>query len=194
MKTLGTAGILGGGAAVVVGTLVSYDADSSLWDLRTRFPVILTVAAGAAVGLALAGLAMKRLASLLCALVVSAFLLGEAFPALLTAYDEFSIGFWLAVGGAALMTMASAVLVAGAVRSPAIGTGRIASFGVPAESVLGGAVPDESARGGAVPVGRPVTEGRAGVRLPPAGWYPDPSGTARERLWSGDAWTEHARS
>jgi hypothetical protein len=29
--------------------------------------------------------------------------------------------------------------------------------------------------------------------LPPAGWYEDPSGDARERYWTGEAWSEHTR-
>lgn len=28
---------------------------------------------------------------------------------------------------------------------------------------------------------------------PPAGWYEDPSGEARERYWAGGAWSEHTR-
>ncbi|WP_375399251.1 DUF2510 domain-containing protein [uncultured Amnibacterium sp.] len=29
------------------------------------------------------------------------------------------------------------------------------------------------------------------TRLPPAGWFPDPSGSGRQRYWDGTAWTEH---
>jgi Protein of unknown function (DUF2510) len=29
--------------------------------------------------------------------------------------------------------------------------------------------------------------------LPPAGWFEDPSGEARERYWTGGAWSEHTR-
>jgi hypothetical protein len=29
------------------------------------------------------------------------------------------------------------------------------------------------------------------VTLPPAGWYPDPSGPSRTRYWNGQQWTEH---
>jgi hypothetical protein len=29
--------------------------------------------------------------------------------------------------------------------------------------------------------------------LPPAGWYPDPAHSAKERYWSGEAWTQDVR-
>lgn len=29
--------------------------------------------------------------------------------------------------------------------------------------------------------------------LPPAGWYPDPSGRPGERWWDGRGWTDHVR-
>jgi hypothetical protein len=34
---------------------------------------------------------------------------------------------------------------------------------------------------------------RQTTALAPAGWYPDPSGQARERYWDGHSWTESAR-
>ena len=44
---------------------------------------------------------------------------------------------------------------------------------------------------------RPVAEVQAPARrtdtVAPAGWYPDPSGQARERYWDGQSWTESAR-
>ncbi len=31
----------------------------------------------------------------------------------------------------------------------------------------------------------------APTALPPAGWYPDPGGTPKQRYWDGNSWTEH---
>jgi hypothetical protein len=37
-------------------------------------------------------------------------------------------------------------------------------------------------------------EGSAEVaELPPAGWYPDPTGRAEQRFWDGSAWTEETQ-
>jgi hypothetical protein len=44
--------------------------------------------------------------------------------------------------------------------------------------------------------GYTVREGRpapAAAVPPAAGWYDDPSGVARERYWTGDAWSEQTR-
>jgi hypothetical protein len=32
-----------------------------------------------------------------------------------------------------------------------------------------------------------------GPALPPAGWYTDPAGSAKQRYWNGEAWTSHVR-
>ena len=38
-----------------------------------------------------------------------------------------------------------------------------------------------------------VENGGRPPSLPPAGWYPDPSGQARERWWDGRGWSHHLR-
>lgn len=41
------------------------------------------------------------------------------------------------------------------------------------------------------PAAAGVGTGRPGAPSPPAGWYPDPSGTARLRWWDGKGWSDH---
>lgn len=38
-----------------------------------------------------------------------------------------------------------------------------------------------------------IQQSATATGLPPAGWYQDPSGEARERYWTGEAWSEHTR-
>jgi hypothetical protein len=41
-----------------------------------------------------------------------------------------------------------------------------------------------------VPMSSPATHTAASA-TPPAGWFPDPSGSAQQRWWDGQRWTEH---
>jgi hypothetical protein len=46
--------------------------------------------------------------------------------------------------------------------------------------------------GAGVATARPAT-GSTSPATTPAGWYPDPSGAAAQRYWSGTAWTDQVR-
>ncbi|MHB8449082.1 MAG: HNH endonuclease [Mycobacteriales bacterium] len=48
-------------------------------------------------------------------------------------------------------------------------------------------------RSAASPVTPAVQATREPSGLPPAAWYPDPSGQAGRRYWDGEAWTEHTQ-
>lgn len=62
--------------------------------------------------------------------------------------------------------------------------------GGPPSAQESGAEPAASQRGSEGP---PQPNRTAASVLPRPGWYPDPSGQARERFWSGEAWTPELR-
>lgn len=218
MKRIGVATVAGGGVAVIGSLFVHYAADTSVWQLTTRYPVLLTILALVAIGLTAASLAVNRTWLLAVATAVSAFILGEAFPAELTSYN-YQLGFWLAVAGAAIMVLGGIMATAASIKESRrawapnaahtanSGAAASGSFGngatVPAaaNSVTSPGAPSnrsyqtaDSPPGGATAqaADAPAAAALTSV-LPPAGWYPDPARTAEERYWSGQAWTEDVR-
>lgn len=121
---VGKVAVLVGSVMLIVSTFITYASAGgvslSLWQSTTRFPVILTVlAAGTMVVIALSFF-LDRVGLALSAMVVSAFLLGETFPLVFDRYSPFGAGFWLGVGGAAIMCVGSVLIIA--LRSKAAGS------------------------------------------------------------------------
>jgi hydrogenase/urease accessory protein HupE len=166
-KPIGITAVVIGGVAAIVSPLLHYVLDTSVWQLTTRYPLIVTILVAVAMALAVTSLAVDRWLLLAVAGLISAFVLGEVFPLIVPSY-HYEIGFWLWTGGAAIMTAGSVLALTGSID----GLRR-------AERRAGIAfAADTSGAGGA---------------SPPAGWYPDPAGAGKERFWAGEAWTENVR-
>lgn len=215
MKVIGIAIVVAGGVAVIVSQFLTYDSvsDNSIWQQTTRYPIILTAVAAIAVALAVVSLIIKRWLLLGLAAVISAFLLGETFPVGAVEYDAYEVGFWVLVGGALLMTAGAVLAAADSVNlqlklERRAGIGSAAHFvGHPDTGAVAPAPSDPvsprpqevlSERqpadvGRATEHGSRAATGAATGDLPPAGWYPDPAGAARERYWSGQAWLNDVR-
>lgn len=238
MKRVGSVVLMAGAVLVIVSNFLRYFTDSSLtvWQVTTRYPVVLTVLAALAVAMAAVCFTGERVLPLGAAAVLGAFLVGEAFPVWTNSY-HYRIGFWLAVGGAMLMVVGGLVALAGGIRAasePALGfmpaaggPTTTAVSGASTTAVSGAATTVVSDASTAWPMGAPQSQPVAGAApaattstwagriatprgettsgptattnstptavLPPAGWYPDPAGTARDRYWSGDQWTHDVR-
>lgn len=230
MKRVGSVVLMAGAVLVIVSNFLRYFTDSSLtvWQVTTRYPVVLTVLAALAVAMAAVCFTGERVLPLGAAAVLGAFLVGEAFPVWTNSY-HYRIGFWLAVGGAMLMVVGGLVALAGGIRAasePALGF-MPAAGGPTTTAVSGASTTAVSGAATAWPMGAPQSQPVAGAApaattstwagriatprgettsgptattnstptavLPPAGWYPDPAGTARDRYWSGDQWTHDVR-
>ncbi len=218
MKRIGIATLVGGGVAVIVSSFLHYVVNTSVWQLTTRYPVIITILAVSAIGLAVTSLAVNRWPLLAVATAASAFILGEVFPLVVSSY-HYQLGFWLAVAGSAIMILGGVIATAASVNESQRGRAtKAAAFAATA----GGAASVPFGNGTTAPLTANPTappssssyrshqtngspSGTAAVQaagapaaastavLPPAGWYPDPAGTGEERYWSGKAWTEGVR-
>jgi hypothetical protein len=76
--------------------------------------------------------------------------------------------------------------------------GLVGGLAALAAGMIGALGPEPTAAqpvAGAAAVLEPTRQATAheATALAPAGWYPDPSGQARERYWDGHSWTESAR-
>lgn len=167
-KPLGITAVVIGGIAAIVSPLLHYVLETSVWQLTTRYPLIITIMVGAAMALAVTSLAVDRWLLLALAGLVSAFVLGEVFPLIVTSY-HYEIGLWLWTAGAAIMTAGSVLALTGSMSALRR-----------AERRAGIAFAADTSR-------------RDDGSLPAAGWYPDPGGAGKERFWAGEAWTENVR-
>jgi hypothetical protein len=215
---MGIAALVGGGVAVIVSLFVNYTVNISVWQLTTRYPVVITILAVAVIGLAVASLAIDRWLLLVVATAASAFILGEVFPLVVSSY-HYQLGFWLAVAGSAIMILGGIIATAASVkesqrgRAPATAAFAAASGGAvsvpfgngttapvtadPTASPNSPSNPSNqtagSPRGTAALQAADAPAAASTAVLPPAGWYPDPAGTGRERYWSGEAWMKDVR-
>jgi Protein of unknown function (DUF2510) len=180
-KPIGITAIVIGGMAAIVSPLLHYALDTSVWQLTTRYPLIVTILVAAAIALAVASLAVDRWLLLALAGLISAFVLGEVFPLILPSY-RYQIGFWLWNAGAAIMTAGSVLALTGSIDALRRAERR-AGIAFAADTSRRDADPQDT-RSSATP---------SGAALPPPGWYPDPAGAAKERFWAGEAWTENLR-
>ena len=181
-KPIGVTAIVIGGVAAMVSPLLHYVLDTSVWQLTTRYPLIITALVAAAMALAVTSLAVDRWLLLAFAGLISAFVLGEVFPLIVTSY-HYEIGFWVWTAGTAIMTAGSVLALTGSINALRR-----------AERRAGVAFAADTSRRPADPRDVDDSTTPSGVTLPPAGWYPDPAGAARERFWAGEAWTENVRA
>jgi hypothetical protein len=182
MKPIGITTSLAGGLAAAISPFLHYVAGVSLWQTTTRYPLILTILVGAAMVLAVVSLALDRWLPLVLSGLLSAFVLGEAFPLILSSYHA-QVGFWLLNAGALVMTAGSVLALAGAIKSLRH-TERRTGIAYAADAVTRRAALQEIRNSAA----------HDGPSSPPSGWYRDPAGAAKERFWSGEAWTAEIRS
>jgi Protein of unknown function (DUF2510) len=181
MKPLGITTFLVGGLTAAASPFLHYVGDLSLWHSTVRYPLILTILVVVAMVLAVASLAVDRWFLPALAGLLSAFVLGEAFPLLYASY-HFQLGFWLLTAGALVMTASSLLALTGSIAGLRRAERRA---GIAFASDVGGESPEP------LEAGDPAIA--SGGALPPSGWYADPAGVAQERFWSGEAWTEKLR-
>lgn len=180
-KPIGITAVVIGGAAVIVSPLLHYVLDASVWQVTTRYPLIVTILAAAAMVLAVASLAVHRWLFLALAGLISAFVLGEVFPLIFPSY-HYQVGFWLWTAGAAIMTTGSVLALTGSIDALRRAERRAGIAFAADTSRRDAALQDP--RSSAIP---------SDATLPQPGWYPDPAGAAEERYWAGEAWTENLR-
>ena len=180
-KPIGVTAVVIGGVAAIVSPLLHYGLDTSVWQLTTRYPLIVTILVAMAMALAVTSFAVDRWLLLALAGLISAFVLGAVFPLIAPSY-HYQIGFWLWTAGAAIMTAGSLLALTGSID----GLRR-------AERRAGIAFAADTSGADADPEDMRSSASPSGVAFPPAGWYPDPAGAGKERFWAGEAWTENVR-
>lgn len=156
-----------GAAVALTGTFLHFVGDASIWQNFTRADIFL--AAICVVSLLLAVAASIRPNTPLDRLLIATAGAGfgiEAFLAVERYYSTRQAGFFFIAAAAVIQAIALILFV----------------------------LPDRRARSSGTPGGEPSpTEEARPAAPPPAGWYPDPAGSADERYWDGAAWTEQTR-
>lgn len=84
----------------------------TLWDLRTRLPIVLTVVAAIALAFAVAGILATTPIPSLLATCCSFYLSGQFFPDGARAYNGTGLGFWLATGATIAMSIGGVLATA----------------------------------------------------------------------------------
>jgi hypothetical protein len=132
MRRLGLVLVAVGAVIVVASLALLQYADfgsgpQKLWDVTTRLPLIITIVAG--LGGLMAVFAIFSDAWLLPVLATGAgfFLFGELFPVGVPSYSGYKAGFWVAIAGAVLMSVAGVIALIGTkyeLELEALGSGR----------------------------------------------------------------------
>jgi hypothetical protein len=175
-----------GAAVALTGTLLHFVDDASIWQIYTRADIFL--AAICVASLLLSAAASIRPNTQLDRMLIASAGAGlgiEGFLAVERYYVSRQAGFFLIAGAAVIQAIALILMVVPERRSRPVGVAATPSAASPARF-------DERRR--PEPGGEAGTYGEARPpALPPAGWYPDPAGSAGERYWDGAAWTERTQ-
>lgn len=190
MKRLGLALTVVGAAAAIAGPFLHYAASESLWHLTTRYPAIFTALAASVVVLGLIGTATDLWFAPMLGAALAAFTLGEAFPAAADTYRYYEVGFWLLVGGSAVMVIGSLMNAAGSLRAARV---RLEARTRLEQAAMADRIEAPPGGGRFERAAPTVVRERAPI-APPAGWYPDPADPDSERYWSGAEWTARVRT
>jgi hypothetical protein len=124
LQMFGSGLVLIGGVAFIVSLFLHYVGTFSLWSVTTRWPVLLTILAAAAMVLALAAMTWDAPGICLGQAVLGAYLLGQVFPLEMPSYEHLGPGFWLETVGALAMAVGGSLAVVGnwRARSARLGT------------------------------------------------------------------------
>jgi hypothetical protein len=155
----------------------------SLWQFTPRSDVGLALVGVATATLALVALTTgQRWAATLAAVgagVVSGYVI--PYPLDLQSGNEAKIGVYMAGGFGVFLLVGAALTAIGAVAHPS-------PRPLPVEGAMPQAQPQPQAQ--LIPPRAPAPP-VAAAATPAAGWFPDPSGSGRQRYWDGERWTEH---
>ena len=113
LEMFGSGLVLIGGTAFIVSLFLHYFNSASEWDITTGLPLLLTVIALTAMGLAMAALSQNFLGLCVGQAVLGAYLLGQAFPIGASSYEFFGTGFWVESIAALAMAIGGVLAVVG---------------------------------------------------------------------------------
>jgi hypothetical protein len=214
---------VGAASVVASLVLLPYIASKTLWDLTTRIPLIITIVAALGGLMAIAAIFLDAWLLPVLATGAGFFLFGELFPLdPPSGYSIYKPGFWLGIAGAVVMSVAGVTALVGVRQELELDTlgggsaGASAAFPSPATTSPATNPASATSSGRTAPVvatafaplapsPMPATNSGGAAttttieatsfepQLPPAGWYADPAGQARERYWSGSEWTRQLR-
>lgn len=177
MKLAGKVSTWAGGLVVVMSLFLHYYEERSLWSILPRAGVFYTLLVLAAVTFAILAFFFDSPLLVVAQAALGVYIFGLIFPLVESEYRG-EVGFWLsAVGSLAMAVGGGLSLAAVWPRSWPSVTG----WG------MGGLVATAARSPAPAPPGAPSG-------TPPAGWYPNPSGEANNRYWTGTAWTDSVMS
>ena len=151
----------------------------SAWHISTRGPLLFTLLVLAAVALSILAIFFDLPLLVAVQAAIGIYLFGLLFPIggkfiIGGGYQHTGAGFWLSAVGSLAMAVGGGLSVAAIwPRAWPATTGWDTSA----------ATRMSTATNAPTPLQTPA-------QSPPAGWYPDPSGSSSKRYWSGVAWTD----